>query len=68
LWDQGGYILVAFCPFIDGAVVLHWSELSILLFDKEVSGVGAPGFSYGSSFKVFLDEVVDFLDFFLIEG
>jgi len=61
--------LVVPCPFIDGAVVLYWLEFSIFLFDKEeVCGVGAPEFSYGSPFEMFLDKVVDFLNFFLVEG
>jgi len=48
---------------------LYWSKLSIFLFDKEeVGGVGTPEFMYGSSLQVFLDKVVNFLDFFLIEG
>ena len=60
--------MVSSGPFIDGSVVLYWSEFSIFLFDEEkVGGVGAPGFSYGASLQVLLDEVMDFLDFFLIK-
>jgi len=45
------------------------SELSIFLFDKEeVGSIGTPRFSYCSPFQVFLNEVMYFLDFFLIEG
>ena len=36
--DEGGYVSVLFCPFIEWAVVLYWSELAILLFDKEEVG------------------------------
>jgi len=48
---------------------LYRSEFSVFLFDKEeIGGVGAPGFSYGASLQVFLDEIVDFLDLFLVKG
>ncbi len=61
--------MVLFGPFIDGAVILYWLEFSVFLFDEEkVSGIGAPGFLYGSPFQVFLYEVVDLLDFLLVEG
>ena len=60
--------MVSSGPFIDGSIVLYWSEFSVLLFDEEeVGGVGAPGFSYGAPFQVFLDEIMDLLDLFLIE-
>jgi len=47
---------------------LYWPEFSIFLFDEEkVGGIRAPGFSYGASFQMFLDEVMNFLDFFLVK-
>jgi len=47
---------------------LYGSKLPVFLLDKEeVGGIRAPGFLYGASLQMFLNEVVDFLDFFLIE-
>ena len=55
-------------PLVDWSVILYGSKLSVLLFDEEeVGGIGTPGFSYRASFQVFLDEVMDLLDFFLVE-
>jgi len=61
--------LIPFSPFVDGSVILYWSKFSVLLLDEEeVGGIGAPGFSYSASFQMFLDEVVDLLNLFLIKG
>jgi len=49
------------CPFIDGSVVLDRVQLPVFLFDeKECSSVGAFGWSDGSSFYMFLDELLEF--------
>src|SRR6266478_6309522 len=69
LGNQWGHVLVPLGPFVDRTVILYGSEFSIFLLDEEeVSGVGAPRFSYGASFQMFLDEAVNLLDFFLVEG
>jgi len=48
---------------------LHWPKLSVFLLDEEEVGcVQAPRFSYGASLQMFLDEVMNFLDLFLVEG
>ena len=61
--------MVSSGPFVDRPVVLDWSEFPVFLLDKEEVGcVRAPGFSYGASFQMFLNEVMNFLDFFLVEG
>ena len=61
--------MVSSGPFVDGPVVLHWSEFSVLLLDEEEVGcIWAPRFSYGASLQMFLDEVMNFLDLFLVEG
>ncbi len=61
--------MVLLSPLVDGSVILYGSEFSVFLLDEEeVGGVGAPGFSYGASFQMFLDEAVNLLDFFLVEG
>jgi len=65
----GGIHFGCACPFIDGVIILYWSEFSVFLFnEEEISGIGTPGFSYGSPLQMFLDKVVNLLDFFLIEG
>ncbi len=62
-------ILIMFCPFVNWSVILYWAEFPIFLFNEEkVGGIRAPRFVYGFSLQVFLDKVVDFLDFFLVEG
>jgi hypothetical protein len=68
-WNEWGYVSVVDSPFVDRPVVLYGVKLSIpLLYKEEVGGVGAPGFTDGSSSQVFFDEFVHFLDFFLCKG
>ena len=63
-----GYVLISPGPFVNRLVILDQSELSIFLFDEEEVGcVWAPGFSYGASLQMFLDEVVNFLNLFLVK-
>jgi hypothetical protein len=69
LWNKGHRVAVLSRPFVNGTIVLHWSEFSVaLLYEKEVSGVGAPGFSDSASFEVFLYELAHFSLFSLGEG
>ena len=68
-WDEWSYISVADCPFVDRSVILYRAEFSIpLLYEEEVSGIGAPGFADGPSSQVFFNEFMHLLDFFLCEG
>ena len=56
-------------PLVDRSVVLDRTELPIFLFDEEeICGIGAPQLSDGSSFQVFIDELMDLLYFHLGEG
>ena len=69
LWNKGHRVAVLSRPFVNGTIVLYWSELSIaLLYKKEVSGIWAPGFSDSASFEVFLYELAHFSLFCLGEG
>jgi hypothetical protein len=38
LGNKGGNVSVFLSPFVDWAIVLHWSQLSIFLFNKEEIG------------------------------
>ena len=55
--DEGQGVCVLYCMFIEISVVLNWSKLSILLFDKkEERGLWGFGWSDLSCFQVFIDE------------
>ena len=61
---EGGYITILLGPTVNRAVVLNWTELSVLLLDEEeIGGVRAPRFSNSSSCQVFGYELVDLLYF-----
>ena len=50
-------------PHVDGPIVLHRSQLPILLLDKEGSGVRALQWSYGSPSEMLLEEHFKFFLF-----
>src|SRR6267154_4348292 len=61
LWNEGHRVAVLSHPFVNGMIILYRSELPVmLLYEKEVSGIWAPGFSDSASFEVFLYKFAHF--------
>jgi hypothetical protein len=66
LWDERRDIVVPFCPFIHRLVVLHWTQLSVFLFNKEeVGSIGASRLMNHFSLQVLRYEFVGFHYFIL---
>jgi hypothetical protein len=52
--------LVLHRPFVEGSVVLHWTQLPILFLDEEEGrGIGGDGGSNVSLRQLFVQEVVE---------
>jgi hypothetical protein len=68
LRNQRRDILILFCPFVEGLIVLDRSKFLVFLTNiEEVGTIWGLRYLDRSSFKVFFDDLPRFLMFFLCE-